>query len=120
MTFLVTAFKKPFTEKDLGNQMRDWCDSAGLPHCSAHGVRKAGAPVAAENGATHEQLKAIYGWTTYKQPDLYIRKARRRKVARAASKLLVYDRNENKNVPLSDVVATGGTKRGKKANKIKA
>ncbi len=119
MTFLVTSFDKPFTENGLGNKMRDWCDTAGLFHCSAHGLRKAGATVAAENGATHEQLKAIYGWTTYKQPDLYIRKARRRKVAKAASHLLVFDRNENRNVPLSEGVDLGGTNTGKKANKIK-
>lgn len=95
MTYLVTSFGKPFTVNGLGNKMREWCDLAKLPHCSAHGLRKAGASVAAENGATHEQLKAIYGWTTYKQPDLYIRKARRKKVAKAASHLLNFDRSEN-------------------------
>ncbi|RUM98084.1 site-specific integrase [Pseudaminobacter arsenicus] len=118
MTYLVTSFGKPFTENGLGNKMREWCDSAHLHHCSAHGLRKAGATVAAENGATHEQLKAIYGWTTYKQPDLYIRKARRRKVAKAASHLLVFDRNENKKVPLLDGVELSGTISGKKDNKI--
>jgi hypothetical protein len=76
--------------------------------------------VAAENGATHEQLKAIYGWTTYQQPDHYIRKARRRKVAQSARTLLVFDRNENEIVPLSDGVENSGTKRAKKPSKSKA
>ncbi|ESZ00087.1 hypothetical protein X738_11490 [Mesorhizobium sp. LNHC209A00] len=95
--------------------MRQRCDEAGLPGCSAHGVRKAGATVAAENGATHEQLKAIYGWTTYQQPDHYIRKARRRIVAQSARTLLVFDRNENE---MSHFwrVEESGTKKYKKPN----
>lgn len=119
LTFLTTEYGQPFSEKGLGNKMRQWCDEAGLPHCSAHGLRKAGASIAAENGATHEQLKAIFGWTTFQQPDLYIKKARRRKVAQAARKLLVIDRNENKIVPLSEGVEFGGTNSAKKANKNK-
>ncbi|TKB20518.1 MAG: site-specific integrase [Mesorhizobium sp.] len=116
LTFLVTEYGRPFSENGLGNKMRQWCDEAELPDCSAHGVRKAGATVAAENGATHEQLKAIYGWTTYQQPDHYIRKARRRIVAQSARTLLVYDRNENENVPLFEGVETSGTKKTRKHN----
>lgn len=116
LTFLVTEYGRPFSENGLGNKMRQWCDEAGLPSCSAHGVRKAGATVAAENGATHEQLKAIYGWTTYQQPDHYIRKARRRIVAQSARTLLVFDRNENENVPLLEGVEESGTKKYKKPN----
>ena len=26
---------------EFGNKMREWCNQAGLPHCSAHGLRKA-------------------------------------------------------------------------------
>lgn len=102
LTFLVTEYGKPFSIKGLGNKMRDWCDEAGLPHCSAHGVRKAGASIAAENGATSDQLKAIFGWTTSQQADLYTRAARRKKLAGAGAKLLLPDRNENKNVPLGE------------------
>jgi len=38
------------------------CGGAALPHCSAHGGRKAGGTLAAENGATERQLMAIFGW----------------------------------------------------------
>lgn len=96
MTDLVTSFGRPFIKNGLGSRMRERCDAAGVHPCSAHGLLTAGATVAAGNGATHEQLKAIYGWTIYKQPHLHIRKARRRKDAKAAVHLLVYDRNENK------------------------
>lgn len=46
MTFLVTEFGKPFTSNGFGNRFRKWCDEAGLPHVSAHGLRKAGAAIA--------------------------------------------------------------------------
>jgi integrase len=39
MTYLVTEFGQPFTINGLGNKMREWCDAAGLKHCSAHGLR---------------------------------------------------------------------------------
>jgi hypothetical protein len=52
MTFLVTEYGKPFTEAGFGNWFRDRCDEAGLPQCTAHGLKKAGAAIAAENGAT--------------------------------------------------------------------
>lgn len=102
MTFLVTEYGKPFSDKGLGNKMRQWCDEANLFHCSAHGLRKAGASIAAENGATSDQLKAIFGWTTSQQADLYTRAARRKKLAGDGAKLLLPDRNENRSVPLSE------------------
>jgi len=40
-----------------------------LFHCSAHGLRKAGASIAAEN-ARQAMLKAIFGWTTSQQANL--------------------------------------------------
>jgi len=102
LTFLVTEYGKPFSDKGLGNKMRQWCDEAQLFHCSAHGLRKAGASIAAENGATSDQLKAIFGWTTSQQADLYTRAARRKVLAKDGAKLLIPDRNENKSVPLSE------------------
>jgi integrase len=78
LTFLVTEFGKPFTANGFGNWFRDRCDDAKLPQCSAHGLRKAGATIAAENGATEHQLMAIYGWESPKQAARYTRKARRK------------------------------------------
>lgn len=83
MTFLVTEYDRPFTGNGFGNKMRDWCDEAGLPQCSAHGLRKAGATIAADNGATEHQLMAIFGWESPKQAALYTRKANRKKLAGA-------------------------------------
>ena len=88
-TFLVTEFGKPFARAGFGNKFRQWCDEAGLTHCTAHGLRKAGAVIAAENGATAHQLKAIFGWTTLKQPELYTRAAEQKRLAADAMPLLL-------------------------------
>ena len=34
LTFLVTAYGKPFSEAGFGNWFRDRCDEAGLPRCT--------------------------------------------------------------------------------------
>jgi integrase len=52
MLFLETTYGKPFTANGFGNWFKKRCVEAGLPQCSAHGLRKAGATRAAENGAT--------------------------------------------------------------------
>jgi integrase len=43
LTFLTTQFGKPFAAAGFGNWFREQCNLAGLPHCSAHGLRKAAA-----------------------------------------------------------------------------
>ena len=88
LTFLVNEFGRPFTDAGFGNKFRDWCDQANLPQCSAHGLRKAGATIAANNGATARQLMAIFGWDTIKQAEHYTRKADQKQLAEAAMHLL--------------------------------
>jgi hypothetical protein len=48
----------------------------------AHGLRKAGAATAAENGATTQQLMAIFGWLTLKEAERYRRAAQGSECAR--------------------------------------
>jgi integrase len=88
LTFLINKFGRPFSDAGFGNKFRDWCDQANLPHCTAHGLRKAGATVAANNGATARQLMAIFGWDTIKQAKQYTRKADQKQLAQAAMHLL--------------------------------
>jgi integrase len=114
MTFLVTEFGRPFTANGFGNRFRKWCNEAGLPHCSAHGLRKAAASIAAENGATTHQLMAIFGWTTVKQAEHYTRKANRKLLARGSMHFLSLEQKENGIDPLSTVVREGGSKLGSK------
>jgi len=89
LTFLTSEYGKAFTVNGIGNRVRDWCDRAGLPHCTLHGLRKAGATIAAENGATDEELMAIFGWTTKQQTTTYTRAADRKRLAKGAIHKLV-------------------------------
>jgi integrase len=61
LTFLVTDFRRPFSTAGFGNKFRYWCDQAGLPHCSAHGLRKAAATRLAELGASEHEIMAVTG-----------------------------------------------------------
>lgn len=88
MTFLVNEYGKPFTEKGIGNKMRDWCDQAGLHHCTAHGLKKAGATIAADNGATLNQLMAMFDWTTPSQAEPYTRAADQKRLAAFTAPLI--------------------------------
>ena len=96
-TFLVTDYGKPFTGNGFGNKMRQWCDEAGLPLCTAHGLRKAGAAIAAENGATPHQLMSIFGWLTLAEAERYTRAAEQKRIVADAIRLL--ERREARNVP---------------------
>jgi len=71
----VMEYGKPFTANGFGNKMREWCDAAGLPQCSSHGLRKAAARRLAEAGCTHAQIKAITGHTTDAEVSRYINAA---------------------------------------------
>jgi site-specific recombinase XerD len=84
LTFLVTQFGRPYTPTGFGNAIRDWCNQANLPHCSAHGLRKATPTQMAENSATPHEIMAVTGHQTLKEVERYTRKAQRRKLADAA------------------------------------
>jgi integrase len=90
-TFLVTNYGKPFTAKGFGNWFGERCRAAGLDDCSAHGLRKLGATRAAEGGATHFQMMALFDWSSPAQAEPYIRLAER-KGATAATMALIAQR----------------------------
>lgn len=120
MTFLVTAFGRPFTSNGFGNRFRKWCDEANIPHCSVHGLRKSAASRLAELGRSEDQIKAITGHKTSKEVDRYTRAARQKVRAESAMEGFEYERSEDKSVPLSEGVAQSGTKPGRKPLKDKA
>jgi integrase len=101
LTFLETEYGRAFSAAGFGGWFRKRCDEAGLKHCSAHGLRKAGAAIAAERGATDRQLMALYGWTTASQATVYTAAADRKKLAGEAARLLGGDRTENEPAPLA-------------------
>jgi len=92
LTFLTTEYGRPFTAAGFGNWFRDRCNEATLPHCAAHGLRKAGATLAAENGATTKQLMVMFDWSTPGQAEVYIEAANKKRLAREAMPLLATGR----------------------------
>jgi integrase len=84
MTFLTTQFGKPFTAPGFGNWFREQCDAAGLPHCSAHGLRKAAARRLAEAGCTEHEIASITGHASLREIVRYTKAADQKRLARAA------------------------------------
>lgn len=83
-TYLVTDYGKPFTKDGFGNKIREWCDEAGLPQCTIHGLRKAIARRAADTEATQQQLKAVGGWRGDSEVTIYTEGVEQKRLADAA------------------------------------
>jgi integrase len=113
LTFLTTAFGRPFTSAGFGNWFRDRCVEAGVPG-RAHGLRKAGATIAAENGASAHMLMAIFGWTTLKQAEVYTRAAQQKLLAASGMALIALGHEENESVQQSEGVASSWTNSARK------
>jgi integrase len=88
LAFLTSERGTAFTPDSFGNRFRKWCREAGLPHCSAHGLRKATASRLAEMGATPHQIMAVTGHRTLKEVDRYTRAATQRAMAESAMALM--------------------------------
>ncbi len=89
LTFLTTAFGKPFSAAGFGNWFRQACDSAGLQKRSAHGLRKAAARRLAEVGCTTKQIAAITGHKTLSEVQRYTASADQERMAREAISKLI-------------------------------
>ncbi len=92
LTFLETEAGEPFSEAGIGNWFRDRCDNAGLKQCTAHGLKKAGATIAAENGATTRQLMAMFDWDSPAMAEVYTRAAEQKRLAGDAMFLISLER----------------------------
>lgn len=88
LSFNATRAGHPFKKESLGNAFKDACKLAGIKDKSAHGLRKAAATRAADNGATAHELMAIFGWKDIKEVELYTRAANRKRLAAQAMKKL--------------------------------
>jgi integrase len=88
LAFICGATGKPLAKESFGNLFRDACNKAGVPGKSAHGLRKAGATRAADNGATVTELEAIFGWSGGGMAALYTRGADRKRASLRAMSLM--------------------------------
>jgi integrase len=84
MTFLMTEKGAPFTPAGFGNWFRDQCNAAGLPQCSAHGLRKSAATRLADAGCSTDQIKAMTGHKSLGEVARYTRAADQQRLARQA------------------------------------
>lgn len=88
LAFICGASGKPLTKETFGNFFREACNAAGVFGKSAHGLRKAGATRAADNGATVTELEAIFGWHGGGMAALYTKAADRRRASMRAMTLM--------------------------------
>lgn len=108
LTFIETEFGKPHSTKGLGNWFADRCIEADVPG-RAHGLRKAGATIAAERGATPHQLMSIFGWKTLEQAELYTKAVRQQLMAGGSMHLIGFDQTGNERDPLGAGVVKSGS-----------
>ncbi len=78
LTFLTTAYGKPFTVQGISGAMKDWCTQTGIPHCSSHGPRKSSATRLAEADCSPHQIVAITGHKSLKEVEVYTKAAGRK------------------------------------------
>jgi integrase len=80
-SFLVTSFGKAFTAPGFGNWFRACCNEAGLPHCTAHGLRKAFLRRMAEAGCSEDYIACISGHRDMREIRVYVAAANRKRMA---------------------------------------
>lgn len=78
--YITSARGAPYTIESFGNAFSRWCEEAGLPHCSSHGLRKAAAVAYAEAGASAPEIMAVFGWNNLKTAQIYIAQAEKRRL----------------------------------------
>ena len=80
-TYLVTDYGKPFTPAGFGNWFRERCNEAGLPQCSAHGLRKAFLRRMAEAGCSEDYIASISGHRDTREIRKYVQAANKARMA---------------------------------------
>jgi len=87
LALLCTSRKQPWAKESFGTWFAEQCVAAGVPG-RAHGLRKAGATFAADNGANEFQLSAMYGWADTRMAMVYTKRANKKRLAEQAANAL--------------------------------
>ena len=113
MTIILNAYGRRFASgAAFGNWFKDRCSEAGISHCTAHGLRKAAASIAAEEGASDMTLDAMFAWSesgAANQSRTYTRNANKLRLASEGFELVA-----------GALVASGIIKAGQIGNRIVA
>ena len=95
-TLIVTQHGKPYSRAGLGNKVREWCDKAGLPQCTSHGIRKALARRAADLKVGQQGLKALGQWSQDREVAVYVESANRKQLSEdALSEVIAWELGAN-------------------------
>ncbi|MDM7956024.1 tyrosine-type recombinase/integrase [Blastomonas sp.] len=89
MCFLMTEWGRPFSVKGFGGWFREQCDAAGLPKCTAHGLRKATMRRMAELEMPNKTMKSVSGHSKDDEIARYTEAANQERLARSAINQLV-------------------------------
>lgn len=88
LCFLLTEWGRPFSAKGFSGWFSEQCTLAGLPACTAHGLRKAAMRRMAELGLSQQTLKSISGHSGDDEVALYTREADQQRLAESAIRAL--------------------------------
>jgi len=94
LTYIETAYGRPFSPAGFGNWFRDRCNEADLPHCSAHGLRKATATRLADAGCSIHEIKAITGHKSLSEVQRYTNAADQKRLARSVADIVAGTKKE--------------------------
>lgn len=89
LCFLITEWGRPFSVKGFGGWFREQCDAAGLPQCTAHGLRKATMRRMAELEMPNKTMKSVSGHSKDEEVARYTEAANQEQLAAGAIKRLV-------------------------------
>ncbi len=89
LCFLLTEWGRPFSVKGFGGWFRDQCDAAGLPKCTAHGLRKATMRRMAELEMPNKTMKSVSGHSKDDEVARYTEAADQERLADGAIKRIV-------------------------------
>lgn len=84
MLFITHSEGRPYKPESFGNWFKDQCKAAGLPHCSAHGLRKGQATRIADEGGSELEVMSFLAHKTPKEGATYTKKADRGRLTDAA------------------------------------
>lgn len=84
MTFVLTAFDKPFTAAGFTSWLRERAEKAGIVGRTPHGLRKAAGRRMAEAGCTAKEIAAVLGHATLAEVETYTADADQARLADAA------------------------------------
>jgi integrase len=85
MTFLVTKSGAPISPRGFTNWFRLKCNEAGLPECSAHGLRKLVATRLTNIGCSEDEIKAITGHKSSSEVARYTKARDQKRLAESAA-----------------------------------